>query len=207
MIRNLRWKRAEGGVIMENLRGRWEMTGMGTTELDMEDDQTTVFLSILWSECRVTKSVYQFSCTWSCLQIRKYFSKKKKHLWDWVAGMCISVTSGRSKWQPEPRHNLPTFRKNTQRKVWHNGFRLPQEGAGKRKEWSYTKAQPLRRQQVAYWVDPDLDFGELWCRTPSEPDKGSPIMNKIVRFLRARTHKARTLSCYIRVSGIPGWCL
>lgn len=39
------------------------MTGMGTTELDMEDDQTTVFLSILWSECRVTKSVYQFSCT------------------------------------------------------------------------------------------------------------------------------------------------
>ena len=120
--------------------------------------------------------------------------KKKKHFWDWVAGMCISVTSGRSKLQPEPRHNLLTFRKNTQRKVWHNGFRLPQEGAGKRKGWSYTKAQPLRRRQVAYWVDPDLDFGELWCRTPSEPDKGSPIMNKIVRFLRAHGHTEPVLS-------------
>lgn len=81
--------------------------------------------------------------------------KKKKHLWDWVAGMCTSVTSGTVNYNQNQGTICPHFAKIT-KKVCHNWFCLLQEEKKKSNSilrhslWGFGR-------KTAYWVDPDLD--------------------------------------------------
>lgn len=86
------------------------------------------------------------------------------------------------------------------KKVWHSWL----------KELKKKKKRSAFEALVENWL---LDESrprhlDLWFMTLSEPDKGSRTMNQTVGLLCPQTHKALySLRCYIRVSGILGWCL